>query len=232
MSETRVPGSSVIVRLLPAVMVICAAAMTVMVGLDRVNRYRERVRAERARTPERIANWREMADSRKRIGQPSATVTIVEFGDLECPACRYYQENVIEPLLRRHAGEVTFAYRHWPLPIHRFARGAAIAVECAAEQHRFAEYFAAILRKQDSIGQFDYGRLALDIGVPDTSTFRSCMVSGRAHQQVETDAALARSLDARVTPTYIINGVLYRSPPEPQEFDRIVDRLVRERGRH
>src|SRR4051812_3249264 len=67
-------------------------------------------------------------------GNPSAPVTLVEFGDYQCPSCGYYHP-VVEELLKRNPDKVKLEFHHYPLiQMHPHALAAAMAVEAAGDQ--------------------------------------------------------------------------------------------------
>jgi protein-disulfide isomerase len=73
------------------------------------------------------------------LGAAHAPVTVVEYGDFECPNCKQAAP-AVKLLLARYAGRIRFAYRHFPLEeVHPHALLAAEAAECAASQGKFWE---------------------------------------------------------------------------------------------
>ena len=73
-------------------------------------------------------------------------VMLLEFSDFQCPFCRRVQNTLVK-LRTRYNNEVQFAYRHFPLPFHKQARGLAEAAECARDQGRFWETQALLYQK-------------------------------------------------------------------------------------
>jgi hypothetical protein len=83
-----------------------------------------------------VGNWADLEQAGHRIGPASAKLTIVEFGDFECPACGEF-EHTLQQVRRAYPKDVAVVFRHWPLPYHKLAYPAARAAECAADQGRF-----------------------------------------------------------------------------------------------
>ena len=84
------------------------------------------------------------------LGEENAPVTIVEFSDFQCPACRTAAAT-LDGVLEKHKGEIKFIYRHFPLTsIHKNAMAASIASEAADEQGKFWEYSKALFDEQDA----------------------------------------------------------------------------------
>lgn len=85
------------------------------------------------------------------LGASGAKIKLVEFSDFQCPFCLKL-DGILQELLSRHPGDVAILYRQFPLSIHRFARQAAIASECAADQHEFPGFASLLFAKHDSVG--------------------------------------------------------------------------------
>lgn len=71
------------------------------------------------------SQWQIAIRAGHRTGLPSAKVTVVVFADFECPACRDFALNSLNPVLVKFPNQVSVLYRHWPLTYHRFAVAAA-----------------------------------------------------------------------------------------------------------
>src|SRR5687768_1017526 len=97
------------------------------------------VRQSEARAPEFVPNWRDALGVARVIGPSTARIQIVEFADLECPFCKHFNKALKQARLI-YPNDVAVAFVHLPLSIHRFARPAARAAECALVQGRFAEF--------------------------------------------------------------------------------------------
>lgn len=72
-------------------------------------------------------------------GNPDAPLTLVEYSDLQCPACAAYAP-IIKQLVEKHDGKLRLVYRHFPLDQHVHAKKAAYAAEAAHKQGKFFEY--------------------------------------------------------------------------------------------
>ncbi|MDB4952228.1 MAG: disulfide bond formation protein DsbA [Gemmatimonadetes bacterium] len=131
-------------------------------------------------------------------------MTIVEFADFQCPACRGV-EPALRQVLREEQGRVALAYHHYPLEaIHPHAFDAAVAFECASEQGRGEVMHDLLFAAQDSIPGADWHRFASRAGLPDLARFGACMAGTAAPARVRADAAMARSLGLAGTPTLFV----------------------------
>lgn len=142
-------------------------------------------------------------------GNPEAQVTLVEFSDLQCPACASF-EPVLKEVLAQYGDELRFEYRHFPLPIHRFAVQAAVAAEAAGQQDKFFEYKDKLFENQQTWGSSQnptpfFLSYAEELGL-DMDMFRRHMNSSILREAVRDDANEARQREVNSTPTFFLNG--------------------------
>ena len=81
-------------------------------------------------------------------GEGSANLTIIEYADFQCPACKAVQP-IIERITQKWGDKVKFVFRHFPLDQHKYALAASIAAESAAKQGKFFEYASALYASQE-----------------------------------------------------------------------------------
>jgi Na+/H+ antiporter NhaA len=138
-------------------------------------------------------------------GPEDAPVTLVEYGDFECPYCGQ-AESVIRELLASFGDEVRYVWRHLPLnDVHTSAQLSAEAAEAAGAQGRFWEMYEAMLAHQDALSPRELGRLAQELGL-DVERFWS-EIRGHEHApRVAEDVASADASGVSGTPTFFING--------------------------
>ncbi|WP_083731112.1 MULTISPECIES: Na+/H+ antiporter NhaA [Protofrankia] len=166
---------------------------------------RMRARAERG-VSEIIIDLAEPVDpERDRIRGPlDAPVTLVEYGDFECPYCGR-AEAVVRELLADF-GDLRYVWRHLPLTkVHPHAEYAAIAVEAAAEQGAFWEMHDLLFDRQSALTVRDLLRYAGELGL-DLERFRADLRARAGADRVERDIASADVSDVSGTPTFFING--------------------------
>ncbi len=161
-----------------------------------------------------IRNWREVAAVGHRRGRANSLVTIVEFADFQCPACRRFARESLRQIERVFGDTVALVFRHWPLPYHPFAYSAARAAECAGAQGRFDSAHDLLYQYQDSLGSKPFHEIARDAGVLDLSQFDKCMRGPERLPVIDADIGAARALGATGTPTIIVNGRLLGGPPD------------------
>ena len=137
-------------------------------------------------------------------GPHDAPVTIVEYGDFECPYCGQ-AEPVIRELLADF-GDLRYVWRHLPLnDVHPGAQLAAEASEAAADQGAFWEMYDLLLANQDAIGPKDLMRYAADLGL-DVDRFTAALREHTAAARVAEDVDSADLSGVSGTPTFFVNG--------------------------
>jgi Na+/H+ antiporter NhaA len=138
-------------------------------------------------------------------GPDDALVTLVEYGDFECPYCGQ-AEPVIRQLLTSFGGDLRYVWRHLPLnDVHSHAQLAAEASEAAAAQGRFWDMYDALLNSQDELTPRHLGEIATDLGL-DVDRFREELRERKYAERIAEDVASADSSGVSGTPTFFING--------------------------
>ncbi len=166
-----------------------------------------------------------LGDSPQR-GPADAWVTVVEFGDFECPYCRM-EEPVLGDLAAIYGADLRLVWKHFPLTgIHPHAQAAAVAAECANAQGRFWEMHDLLLATA-----LDDATLLADAGqVPglDVAAWQACLGTAAPADRVAADVALGASLGVGGTPTFYVNGVPVIGAVPESELRAVVDQA---RGR-
>jgi Na+/H+ antiporter NhaA len=138
-------------------------------------------------------------------GPLDAPVTVVEYGDFECPYCGQ-AEPVVRELLRDF-GDVRYVWRHLPLTdVHSHAQLAAEAAEAAAEQGVFWEMHDLLLTHQDGLRLSDLVGYAGELGGLDVEQFTQALRSHAGAARVADDVDSADLSGVSGTPTFFVNG--------------------------
>jgi protein-disulfide isomerase len=138
-------------------------------------------------------------------GPADAPVTLVEYGDFECPHCGR-AEPAVRELLQTFESDVRFVFRHLPLrDVHEHAQLAAEASEAAGAQGMFWEMHDLLYERQDALGLDEILRYAGDLGL-DVDRFSEELQSGRHALRVARDIESADVSGVAGTPTFFVNG--------------------------
>lgn len=175
--------------------------------------------------PEQVANWEELLAHGLSLRSPDAPIIVVEFADLECPACKQFHTRFSETVAEMQA-EVGLVMLHYPLSIHRFANAAARALECADSQGAASRFVDLAYAKQDSFGLKPWVDYAQEAGVRDTSVFGACVRGTATIDRLEQGTRIAASMNVRGTPTVIINGWRFSSPPSDAQLRGTIKALL------
>lgn len=158
-------------------------------------------------------------------GPRQAEITIIEFGDFECPYC-----GQAEPVLREVLGDATIRYvwRHLPLEdVHPNAQLAAEAAEAAADQGAFWPMRDLLLEHQDELSRTDLIGFAARLGL-DVERFTTQLDDGVHEARIDRDVESAELSGVSGTPTFFINGQrLY----DRYDLDTITAAITAERRR-
>jgi len=141
------------------------------------------------------------------LGPEHAPVTVVAYGDFECPNCKQ-AVGTVKVMLNRFGPRVRFVFRHFPLEgVHPNAVRAAEAAECASGQGKFWQMHDLLFDRQLHLEQphlFDY---ALELGL-DMARFKAEMDDEIYLQRVREHQQSGHASGVRATPTFFVNGRL------------------------
>lgn len=159
-------------------------------------------------------------------GAADATVTLVEYGDYECPYCGRAAP-VVRELLSRFDGQLRFVFRHLPLTdVHPNAALAAQAAEAAGAQGRFWEMHDLLFEHQDALDPGALRAYATQLGL-DVDAFEEDLREGRHAGRVAQDVNSAGEAGVAGTPSFFVNEVRYRGAYDIESMDKLVRRVRR-----
>jgi Na+/H+ antiporter NhaA len=138
-------------------------------------------------------------------GPADAPVTLVEYGDFECPYCGR-AEPVVRQLVAEFGNDLTFVFRHLPLTeVHEHAQLAAEAAEAAGAQGQFWPMHDLLMQHQDALTLSDLYAYAGELGL-DMARFRDDLRTRRYTLRVARDVESADASGAAGTPAFFVNG--------------------------
>lgn len=178
------------------------------------------------------------------MGDPNAPITVVEYSDFQCPACKVFFDHVEETFVSEYVatGKVRFVYHSMGLWIGQESADAAEAAYCAGEQGKFWEYHDILFANQtgENVGAFLAKRLiafAGEIDGLDVGAFKSCLDSNKYTQRVNAGEAEGRQAGVQGTPTLFVyktaDNTLIQTiegVPSVQDLRQILDDALQQVG--
>jgi protein-disulfide isomerase len=153
-------------------------------------------------------------------GKDNAPVTIVEFGDFQCPFC-LRAESILKQIRTKYGDKIRLVYMDFPLGMHAHAFDAAEAGRCAGEQNKFWQYHDAVFADQAKLSATDLKATAARVGL-NSAQFNSCFDHSKYQSEIHKDLNEGMKLGVTGTPTFFINGrELVGAQPE-QQFDEVI----------
>lgn len=155
-------------------------------------------------------------------GAAAAPVTLVEYGDFHCSACKRVQSTLAQ-VLAKYDGQIRLVYKDFPLDsIHPQARAAAEAARCAGEQGKFWEFHDRIYAGDPDATGPTMQRYAQQLGL-DLEQFETCRSTRKYQSQVHADTVEATKLGVTGTPGFFINGRFVSGAQPVEAFSKIID---------
>jgi protein-disulfide isomerase len=167
-------------------------------------------------------------------GPADAKVTLIEYGDFECPACAEFATMVEKLATDEATGTLQIVFRHFPLAQHANAMIAAQASEAAASQGKFWDMYKLIYA-----GQNDWANLSdadiirtLFLGYADSlgldpNKFVKDLTSATSTQIIQAEQAEGQAIGITYTPSFFVNGKLITNPPTYEAFKALIDAAAR-----
>ena len=147
------------------------------------------------------------------LGSPDAAVTLVEYGDYECPYCGEAYP-IIKAIQERLGDRLCFAFRNFPLVnSHPHAQHAAEAAEAAGAQGKFWEMHDLLFENQDALEDDDLAQYAATLGLDARRLIAEVLADAHSARVREDFRSGARG-GVNGTPTFFVNGVRYDGAPD------------------
>lgn len=155
-------------------------------------------------------------------GNPTAKITLVEYGDYQCPGCQAAHYIVL--LIQQQLGEqMRFVFRHFPQPdLHPEAYHAAEAAEAAASQNKFWEMHSHLLQHQSQLADSNLVEYAIALFL-DVNQFLAEMASDCHLARVQADIESGIQSGVIKTPTFFINGLKHN---DDQQLETLLEAVV------
>ncbi len=164
------------------------------------------------------------------LGPNNAPVTVVEFGDFQCPFCKR-SEDAVKAIRNKYGDRVRLVFMDFPLSFHAHAMQAASAARCAGGQGKFWEYHDALFADQPKLGPGDLKATAKKLGL-DAAKFNACFDKGQYDEAIRKDLDEGHKLNVNGTPTFFIDGRELVGAQPPESFESIIDQELAKTGAH
>lgn len=176
----------------------------------------------RAGPPPRTNRYRITLNANERCRGPSdAKVTIVEYGDYQCPYCARI-ETTLKALMESFDGDVRVCFRNNPLPFHPFAIPAAEAALAAGDQGRYWQMHNLLFSEQEDLSRETLDRLAGQLHL-DMTRYHRAMDNLEHKALMDAEAATAREFAVKGTPVFFINGTRLNGAERQEVFKALVE---------
>ena len=165
-------------------------------------------------------------------GNSASPVTLVEYGDFQCPACAQYYP-VVKTLEQEFAADTQFIFRHFPLTRpHPNAKSAAAAAEAAGMQGKFWEMHDMLFEKQNEWTtkprpQSAFNAYAEELGL-DVAKFEDDMNRDDIEEKIDAHFKSGSASGVDSTPTFFLNGTKLQNPKSIDEFRALLTETIAE----
>ncbi len=159
------------------------------------------------------------------LGPADAKVTITEYADFGCPACRtWHNTRIREQILAAFPDQVRFVWKDFPVVTPQSPL-AAQAGQCAGAQGKFWEYHDQVFENFGGLERGTLSTYATAVGL-DVAAFDKCLDDGDMQRKVQASDQEARRLGIRGTPGFAINGVALAAPPSLDQLTGFVQQAL------
>lgn len=162
-------------------------------------------------------------------------VTLIEYGDFQCPSCGSYYP-ILKQLEEKYREHVSFAFRHFPIiNIHPNAFAASRAAEAAGKQGKFFEMHDKLFETQNSWGQVATNQQSLfesyaeELGL-NMEQFKADYISQAVADRINRDVSSAKQFNISGTPTFILNGEKIENPGDVAAFEKVLNDAITKAG--
>ncbi len=158
-------------------------------------------------------------------GPQNAPITLVEYGDYECPYCGAAYP-MVKRLQETMGDNLRFVFRNFPITeLHRHALSAAMTAEFGAAKGRFWEVHDELFENQRRLGATLYDTIATKFGLP-TSELHDALERATYQERIRHDFDGGVRSGVNGTPTFFINGQRYDGRPEFEAMSAALGRVI------
>jgi protein-disulfide isomerase len=152
-------------------------------------------------------------------------VTLVEFGDFQCPYCARAQ-GTLDALLKIYGNDLRIAFLHYPLPFHVNATGAALAAMAAEEQGKFWQMHDKLFSSQGALAPEDLEKHAQALNL-DMGRYRSAIANPTNKARVQAELKTGMNFGVGGTPSFFLNGHAFSGAYPLASFTMLIDEEIK-----
>jgi protein-disulfide isomerase len=157
-------------------------------------------------------------------GPKNAQITLVEYGDYECPHCGHAYP-IVKRVQKHFAKDLSFVFRNFPLSeMHPHAESAAESAEFAGAEGKFWEMHDGLFENQERLGEPLYSKLAQELGLSSAALLEA-LADGTYEKRVRADFSGGVRSGVNGAPTFFINGKRHDGP---FEYENLVTAIQKE----
>jgi protein-disulfide isomerase len=208
---------------------VIAAIALIFVGIIVVN-------SKSAKAPDASKSAAQATNHVK--GQNAKNVTLVEYGDFQCPVCGLYEPTVAQ-VFEKYKADISFQFRNFPLQqIHQNAFAGSRAAEAAGIQNKYWEMHDLLYGNQNAWSASSnplaiYEQYAQSLGL-NVAQFKTDFASNKVNDAINADIREANKLNVSGTPTFYLNGKLVElskltgpnNSPTVEKFSEVIDAAI------
>ncbi|UYL09836.1 DsbA family protein [Bdellovibrio sp. SKB1291214] len=162
-------------------------------------------------------------ESRRLFGDKTAKITIVEYADFQCPACRMAHKS-LDQIFKQYSGKIQFYYKHFPLDFHPMAQPAALYYEAVFKQDRSKarKFYDLVFENQRDLKDVDFLRkMAKKVGA-DMAKVAKDIESKDIRYNIDADMSEFEKMGFTGTPVIVVNGVALHGAQPVEEIEKII----------
>lgn len=169
-------------------------------------------------------------------GKNQKKVTLVEYGDYQCPACGQYYP-LVKQLTETYSNDIQFQFRNFPLQnIHPNARAASRAAEAAGKQNKYWEMHDLLYQQQDSWKDssnvaVNFEGYASQLNLNMTK-YKADFASDEVNKIINADYAEGTRLGVEGTPTFFLQGKKIQNPQTLDAFKKLIDQAIKDASKN
>jgi len=196
---------------------------------DRQAHEEEKAREEEFKNPRQA----KLSEDRAMQGPKDAPVVLVEYSDFECPFCKRGYDTVNE-VKQKYGDKIRFVYKHLPLEFHPMAMPAAKRFEAIALQspEKAYKFHDLVFDGQDQLRTKKEKFLdeAAKKAGADMARMKKDMEGEKVKARIEEDMEEAKKFGFQGTPGFLVGGVSLKGAYPMPEFEKIIDRILKDKG--